>query len=79
MHAIDAIAIGDGPATVADMVTQEFQWSRSSLSLLLQHTGRYFRHLPLRLKFLFVFCQLWYPLRRHFGDALPDAGGRAGL
>jgi cellulose synthase (UDP-forming) len=62
VHAIDAIAIGDGPASVADMVTQEFQWSRSLLSLLLQHTGRYVARLPWRLKFLFVFCQLWYPL-----------------
>lgn len=62
VHAIDAIAIGDGPANIADMVTQEFQWSRSLLSLLLQHTGRYLGHLPWRLRFLFVFCQLWYPL-----------------
>ncbi len=62
VHAIDAIAIGDGPASVADLVTQEFQWSRSLLTLLLQHTGRYIRTLPPRLKFLFVFCQLWYPL-----------------
>lgn len=62
VHAIDAIAVGDGPATVADMVTQEFQWSRSLLTLLLQHTGPYLHKLPLRLKFLFVFCQLWYPL-----------------
>ena len=62
VHAIDAIAIGDGPATVTDMVTQEFQWSRSLVTLLLQHTGRYLGHLPGRLKFLFVFCQLWYPL-----------------
>lgn len=62
VHAIDAIAFGDGPASVADMVTQEFQWSRSLVTLLLQHTGRSLRHLPGRLKFLFVFCQLWYPL-----------------
>ena len=62
VHVIDAIAIGDGPANIADMVTQEFQWSRSLLSLLLQHTGRYLGHLPWRLRFLFVFCQLWYPL-----------------
>lgn len=62
VHAIDAIAIGDGPANVADMVTQEFQWSRSLLSLLLNHTGRYLGQLPWRLRFLFVFCQLWYPL-----------------
>jgi cellulose synthase (UDP-forming) len=62
VHAIDAIAIGDGPATVADMVTQEFQWSRSLLTLLLKHTSGYFSRLPPRLKFLFVFCQIWYPL-----------------
>ena len=62
VHAIDAIAIGDGPASVTDMVTQEFQWSRSLVTLLLQHTGRHLNLLPLRLKFLFVFCQLWYPL-----------------
>lgn len=62
VHAVDAIAIGDGPANVTDLVTQEFQWSRSLLTLLLQHTGQYMGHLPLRLKFLFVLCQLWYPL-----------------
>ncbi len=62
VHAIDAIAFGDGPATLTDMVTQEFQWSRSLLTLLLSHTSRYVAHLPMRLKFLFVFCQLWYPL-----------------
>lgn len=62
VHAIDAIAYGDGPSTLADMVTQEFQWSRSLLTLLLSHTPRYFSKLPARLKFLFVFCQLWYPL-----------------
>ncbi len=62
VHAIDAIAFGDGPANVADMVTQEFQWSRSLLTVLLTHTPRYFKRLPPRLRFLFVFCQLWYPL-----------------
>lgn len=62
VHAIDAIAYGDGPANLPDMVTQEFQWSRSLLTLLLSHTGHYVGRLPLRLKFLFVFCQLWYPL-----------------
>jgi cellulose synthase (UDP-forming) len=62
IHAIDAIAIGDGPANVADMVTQEFQWSRSLLTLLLQHSGPYLKTMPPRLRFLFVLCQLWYPL-----------------
>jgi cellulose synthase (UDP-forming) len=62
VHAIDAIAIGDGPATVADLVTQEFQWSRSLFTLLLSHTRHYLGSLPGRLRFLFVFCQLWYLL-----------------
>jgi cellulose synthase (UDP-forming) len=60
VHAIDAIALGDGPATVADMVTQEFQWSRSLTTLLLQHTPRFLRRMPVRLRFLFLFCQLLY-------------------
>lgn len=62
VHAMNAIAVGDGPANVADLVTQEFQWSRSLLTLLLSHTPRYLAQLPAKLKFLFVFCQLWYPL-----------------
>lgn len=62
VHALDAIAIGDGPATVADMITQEFQWSRSLVTLLLDHTPRYLPALPLRLKAQFLFCQLLYPL-----------------
>ncbi|SEK84732.1 cellulose synthase (UDP-forming) [Roseovarius azorensis] len=62
VHAIDAIAVGDGPASVADMVTQEFQWSRSLVTLLLQHTHRYLPGLPLRLKAQFLFCQALYPI-----------------
>jgi len=62
VHALDALAVGDGPETVADLCTQEFQWSRSLLTLLLSHTSRYLASLPPRLKFQFVFCQLWYPL-----------------
>ncbi|MCA0045101.1 glycosyltransferase [Celeribacter litoreus] len=60
VHAIDADAIGDGPATLPDLVTQEFQWSRSLMSLLLTYTPKYLMKLPLRLKFLFVLCQSWY-------------------
>ncbi|MBW0157319.1 glycosyltransferase family 2 protein [Sedimentimonas flavescens] len=60
VHAIDAIAMGDGPANLPDLVTQEFQWSRSLLSLLLRYTPRYLRTMPLRLKLLFLLCQTWY-------------------
>ncbi len=62
VHAIDAIAIGDGPATVADLATQEFQWSRSLVTLLLQYTPRYLGRMPGRLKAQFLFCQILYPL-----------------
>ncbi len=57
---MDAIAIGDGPATLPDLVTQEFQWSRSLMTLLLRYTPTYLRALPLRLRFLFLLCQSWY-------------------
>lgn len=62
VHAIEAIAHGEGPATFADLITQEFQWSRSLVTILLQHSPRYFPRLPRRLKFQFAFSQLWYPL-----------------
>lgn len=62
VHALDAIAHGDGPRTFADLVTQEFQWSRSLVMLLLQYSPVYVPRLPLKLKFQFLFSQLWYPL-----------------
>jgi hypothetical protein len=62
VHALEAIAHGDGPRTFADLVTQEFQWSRSLVMLLLQYSPIYVPRLPLRLKFQFLFSQMWYPL-----------------
>lgn len=62
VHAIDAIAHGDGPETFADLCVQEFQWSRSLTTLLLQYSAPLVRKLPPRLKFQFIFSQLWYPL-----------------
>lgn len=62
MHAVDAIAIGDGPTTVADLAIQEFQWSRSLMTLLLVYTPQYLARLPFRLKAQFLFCQLLYPI-----------------
>lgn len=62
VHALNAIASGDGPETFTDLVIQEFQWSRSLMTLLLQYTPSYLSALPFRLKAQFLFCQLWYPL-----------------
>lgn len=62
VHALDAIAHGDGPRTFADLITQEFQWSRSLMMILLQYSPRLVGNLSLRLKFQFLFSQFWYPL-----------------
>lgn len=66
VHALDAIAHGDGPRTFADLVTQEFQWSRSLVMILLQYSPALVKKLPLRLKVQFLFSQLWYPLYAFF-------------
>ncbi|MHC1551589.1 glycosyltransferase family 2 protein [Phyllobacterium sp. K27] len=62
VHALDAIAHGDGPRTFADLITQEFQWSRSLMMILLQYSPKLVGNLPPRLKFQFLFSQFWYPL-----------------
>jgi hypothetical protein len=36
------------------------------MTIFLQHTGHYISHLPLTLKFQFLFCQLWYSLFSFF-------------
>ncbi|HEF4752125.1 TPA: glycosyltransferase [Burkholderia multivorans] len=72
MHALNAIANGEGPRTFADLATQEFQWSKSVMIIMLRYTRHYFGGLPLKLKAQFLFCQLWYPL-----CALAMAGGVA--
>jgi cellulose synthase (UDP-forming) len=66
VHALNAIAEGDGPANISDLCTQEFQWSRSLLTIFLRFTSGFFSQLPARLKFLFLFCQLLYPLIAFF-------------
>jgi cellulose synthase/poly-beta-1,6-N-acetylglucosamine synthase-like glycosyltransferase len=60
--AIHAIAHGDGPECFADVITQEFQWSRSLVKILLTLTPHCLHKLPLRLKGQFFFVQIWYLL-----------------
>lgn len=62
VHALDAIAHGDGPESFADLAVQEFQWSRSLVTILLQYSRLHVPHLSPRLKFQFLFSQFWYPL-----------------
>lgn len=60
--ALDAIAHGDGPASLADCLTQEFQWSRSLAKTLLAVTPSYWTGLTRLQKIEFGFAQVWYPL-----------------
>ena len=62
VFAIDAEAHGDGPDTVADCVTQDFQWARSMIRVLLTVSPKYWKGLSLRRKFKLGGCQLWYPM-----------------
>lgn len=62
IHALDAIAHGDGPSSFADCVVQEFQWSRSLMVLLLTLLPKCWRKLPWHLRIQFLFSELWYPL-----------------
>jgi cellulose synthase (UDP-forming) len=62
VHAVEAIAHGEGPRTFADLAMQEFQWSRSLVNILLRYSRDYVPKLPGKLQFQFIFSQLWYPL-----------------
>ncbi|MDX1585928.1 MAG: glycosyltransferase [Balneolaceae bacterium] len=61
IHAIDAIASGEGPLTLTDCITQEFQWSRSLVVLLCTELPKHWKNLSARLRLQFLFSQLWYP------------------
>ncbi len=61
VHAVDAIAHGAGPETFTDLIVQEFQWSRSLVTILLRYMPAYLGKLPTRLRFQFLFSEFWYP------------------
>lgn len=64
IHAFDAIAYGDGPASFMDAMVQEQQWSRSLTQVLLKWTAGYFRlgNMPKHIMGEFLFSQAWYPI-----------------
>ncbi|MDH6463975.1 cellulose synthase (UDP-forming) [Micromonospora sp. A200] len=80
--AIDAEAHGDGPLTVADMLTQEFQWSRSLTTLLYDLVPDHLRRLRVALRLQFAFQLSYYPLLAVVmvvGLALPPIAAVTGL
>lgn len=62
VFAVDAEAHGNGPETFADCMTQEFQWSRSMMNVLLSVSRRYRSGLSRAARIRLGFCQWWYPL-----------------
>lgn len=81
-HAINAHARGDGPMTLADCITQEFQWSRSLAVILFTEMPKYWSRLTLKLKFQFLFSELWFPLfglMMLLGFSLPIAAVMGGF
>lgn len=62
VFALDAEAHGEGPQCLEDCLTQEFQWSRSMMNILLGINGSHWSGLSMRAKLRLGFCQVWYPL-----------------
>jgi len=59
---IGSPAHGDGPLTVGAMLTQEFQWSRSLTTLLIDLVPRHLGRLPWRLRVRFFYALVFYSL-----------------
>jgi cellulose synthase (UDP-forming) len=70
--ALRATAHGEGPRTFGDMVTQEFQWSRSLTSMVFDLLPGHLRRLPWRMRLRFGYALLYYMLL-----AVSVAGGLA--
>jgi cellulose synthase (UDP-forming) len=62
VFAIDAEAHGDGPDSVTDCVTQDFQWARSMMRILLTVGPRHWKGLSRRAKVKLGGCLAWYPM-----------------
>jgi cellulose synthase (UDP-forming) len=60
--AIDAEAHGLGPMTFSDLATQEYQWSRSLMTMMFEMVPRHLPRLRLRLKLRFAIALAYYPL-----------------
>ncbi|MFI8521901.1 glycosyltransferase family 2 protein [Streptomyces sp. NPDC085481] len=60
--AIDAEAHGEGPLTFGAMITQEFQWSRSLVVMLLGMLPRHLGRMSPKLRVRFATALMYYPL-----------------
>ncbi|WP_373075470.1 glycosyltransferase family 2 protein, partial [Zeaxanthinibacter enoshimensis] len=62
VHALDAIASGEGPPSLRACILQEFQWSRSLAIILTSLLPKYWKLLTLKARLQFLFSELWYPI-----------------
>lgn len=58
----EAEAFGDGPQSFTDVIIQDYQWSRSLMTLFLSFFSKYWHKLSWRHKIGFTLTQLWYPV-----------------
>jgi cellulose synthase (UDP-forming) len=80
--ALDARARGDGPLTFGAMVTQEFQWSRSLVTVSLDLVPGHLPRLPWRQRLRFVHALSYYPMlaiTTVVGLSLPPIAAVTGL
>ncbi len=58
----DAVARGEGPNSFDDIIVQDYQWARSLTVLLISLLPKLWKKLSAKLKFQFVFRNLYYPI-----------------
>ncbi|MDP1858607.1 MAG: glycosyltransferase [Gemmatimonadaceae bacterium] len=63
VFSIDAEAHGDGPESLAEMLTQEVQWARSLGTVLVRYAPSKLRTTPLRARIRLGFALFFYPLQ----------------
>ncbi len=59
----DAIAHGDGPASVADAIVQEMQWSKSMTLVLLRVAPPHWGRMRASVRAKLAFNVIWYPVQ----------------
>lgn len=60
--AYDAHARGEGANSFNDLITQDYQWARSLVTLLFSFYPKHWSKLSVKEKVQFTFTQLYYPL-----------------
>jgi cellulose synthase (UDP-forming) len=58
----EVIAQGDGPETLQTYLAQQYAWAYSMFQVLLFHTPKLLKKMPLKRKLQFLFAQTWYPI-----------------